>query len=839
MVNRNLSLASWRFFRQHRWQFWLSVLSLALGTAVIVAVDLANDSARRAFALSLDSVTGRTTHQIMAGSADFDEHIYSRLRLEFQQRQSAPVVEGWLRIQGQTFNLLGIDPFAEPMFRDITTRASEGSIVDLMTTLGGVIFSQKDAERLGIRVGEEVPAEAAGRPVTLEVIGLLGADGGAVPEGLLIADISTAQSLLDKAGRLDRIDLVLDETEAQRLRRQLPPQLQLVSAQARRGALEEMTQAFHINLTAMSLLAIVVGGFLVYNTMTFSVLQRRPQLAVQRMLGVTGQKLLIHVLLEAVIIGLLGALLGLALGMLLAQGLLSLVTRTINDLYFLLTVSSVAIHPLILLKGLAVTLMATLLAALGPAMEAGKIPPIAVSRRSELEQKSRRAVPLLALMGAVLVACGLALAMLSSKSLFIGFVALFLIILGYSIAIPWLALQALNLLLRSRRRAALWWSLALRGVQSGLSRTGLAIAALAVAVSATVGVGIMIESFRASVTDWLDTTLRSDLYVSSVGAVSSRAEGTLEAEWIDRVEGLEGVVSYSTGRSIKLDVRGMPTDALILSTGAQSTRGFDILAGDISTLWDRFRAGEAILISEPLASHQGLKIGDRLEIFSDLDGDIALPIAAVFRDYGSTQGMVVLPRNLYDRHWSDRAVSAIGLLLSPHADVEAIKQRLRDWAAESVSTVMVRSNVEIRERSLMIFDRTFAITEVLRLLAVGVAFVGVFSALMALLLEKRKEYAVLRASGVTPRLLALIMLMQTVIIGLLAGLIALPLGWLMSEVLILVINQRAFGWSMDRLLPPGVLFQAMFVALIAAVLAGLYPAQRMAKAKIASALREE
>lgn len=839
MVVHTLLRSSLRFFRQHPWQFWLSILSLALGTAVVVAVELANDSARRAFALSLDALTGRTTHQIIGGSRGFDEAIYRRLRVEWGVRNSAPVVEGLLNLGGETFTLLGVDPFAEPMFRGATARFSPALLRPLMTTPGGVLMSESGARRLALEVDEKAVAKINAQAREIVLLGFFEGEKPAGSDNLLLADIATAQELFGKTGKLDRIDLILTAARAEALAKRLPPHLRLHSSHLRRGALEQMTRAFHTNLTALSLLALFVGGFLIYNTMTFSVLQRRPQLAVQRMVGVTGRQVFFHVLLEALCLGVVGTSIGLLLGVVLGQVLLQLVTRTINDLYFVLSVNALHLHPLLFLKGLAVALSATLLAAVGPALEAARTPPVAVQRRSRLERRSRWMTPKLALAGGVLLVAGPLLSTYSGHSLTAGFVALFLMIGGYSLMIPLVLLFALEALGRIKIGRGFWWPLAVRGVRSGLSRSSLAVAALAVAISATVGVGIMIGSFRYSVDEWLALTLASDLYVSAHGSAPARADGTLDPSWPSFVRGIPGVASLSTGRSLKLDLNNAPVDVMVMAPGRHSAQGFRFLHGEPGRVWAAFERGEVVLISEPLASHRNLQVGDSIELVSDRNGPVSLPVGGVFRDYSSPQGLLVLPRVWYDQHWEDPGISAVGILLAPQAGQEMVLIRLRQWAAKTDHAVIIRSNREIRERSLEVFDRTFVITHVLRLLAIVVAFVGVFSALMALLLESQREYAILRSTGVTPGRMAAIILLKTGIIGLLAGLLSLPLGWLLSEMLIEVINQRAFGWSMARSMPAGVFLQAMILALGAALLAGVYPARRIAGLPIAKALREE
>ncbi|MDQ5769020.1 ABC transporter permease [Thiothrix subterranea] len=793
--NTLLARASWRFFTRHPWQLWLTLLSIALGTAVIIAVDLANQSAGQSFRASVNTLSGTMTHEITAVRGTVPDDFYRQLRVEWGYRESAPLVEVAIEQEGLQATLLGIDPFAAPLQQ-----------------AAGVDIDAEEVRRLLTEPGARVQ----------------------VSDELWLADIATVQG--DSSG-LTKIQLKLTDAQAAALQARLPPALKLESFASRQQVFTQMTQAFSTNLLAMSLLAMLVGAFLVYNTMTFSVLQRRQAFAIGRMVGVTGGQLFRHLLLEALVLGVVGSVLGVLLGVLLGQGLLVLVTQTISDLYVSVRATDLLLTPVVLLKGVGITLLAVLVATLAPAWEAAQVSPVQVQRQSTLEQGNQRRGTGLAVVGVVLMLASAGLIGYSGKQLVTGFIGLFLLIVGYSLCVPLVLRFALHGL--QRLRLSLLWRMAIRGVQASLSRTSLAIIALTVAVSATVGVSIMIGSFRASVAEWLEMTLASDVYVSATSQEASRVDGSLHPDWLRRVQGLVGVAAVSTGRTTRLTVEDFPMPALVLQPSRHSGRGFAFLEGDAAAIWRRFLAGEGLLVSEPFAYHRGKQRGDTVQVTTEVAGKVNVPVLGVFRDYSATQGMVVLPRGLYERYWADRGISSIGIQAAAGADVTALKRQLQTWAGElqqAGQPLVVRSNLDIREFSLQVFDRTFAITNVLRLLVIIVAFVGVFSALMALFLEKGREFAILRATGFTPQQLQRLVLGQATLIGLLAGLLSLPLGWLLSVVLIEIINQRSFGWTMQTHVFAFVPLQAVALALVAALLASLYPVRRMGRASVREGL---
>ncbi len=841
-----LWLASLRHLKRHPLQMALSILGIALGVAVVVAVDLANESARRAFDLSMQSITGSATHQIIGGPGGLDESLYADLRRQGVAPVSAPLVSGYLAQGDQTLQLLGVDPFAEQQFRNLISylpdKSQESALPQLLTQPGALLMTAARAASLGLQVGQTFELTISGQQRQALLAGLYQPpqQQAAAMQDLLLADISTAQELLGRIGRLSRIDLILpaDGSSIQSaIEAALPAGARLVPVGSRSSAMQEMTRAFGINLTAMSLLALVVGLFLIYNTLSFSVLQRRELLGNLRVLGATRRDIFTLVLGEGVLIGGIGTLLGLLLGVLLAQELLALVTRTINDLYFVLTVSELSLDPIGMAKGALLGLGGTAVAVLAPASEAAMSPPRAVLNRSRVEGSARRLLLPLGMTGVVCILLALLL-LLPGHSLILGFFALFILILGFSLFTP--AVVAMSCRWAAPLFGRLFGTLgrmAIRGVEASLSRTGVAIAALSIAVSATVGMGVMVDSFRSSVQQWLHTTLQADIYIVPLAPSGTSSETVLDPALITAIEQLPGISEVSQGRPVKLQSATAITRLLAIRMTQKSYAGIELLEGDPETVWPRFDREQVVLISEPYAYRHDLRLGDQIQLETDR-GRRAFQVAGVYRDYSSDQGMISMRLSLYRQLWDDESIYSIGLYLQPGVDTATIAGEVAALAAGK-QALRIRSTRALLEASLETFDHTFAITRVLRLLVIGVAFIGILSALMALQLERARELAVLRATGLTPGQLWGLVTAQTGFMGLISGLLALPLGLLLATLLIHVINRRAFGWSMDLIVPGGVLLDALLLAVAAALLAGLYPAWRMAQTPPARALREE
>ena len=695
-----------------------------------------------------------------------------------------------------------------------------------------------DAALLPASLGERVTLRRGEHRFTLRRAGTL---AGPELEGLIIADIGTAQNLLGRPGWLSHIDLILPEGAAGEQRRTelrawLPADIKLEPSTQRNQATADLSAAFSLNLTAMSLLALMVGMFLIYNAISFSVVQRRALLGILRALGVSRRELLLGVLGEALLLGVAGVLLGELLGWWIGSKLVHLVTRSINDLYYVLSVREFFVDPWSLIKGAMLGLLATLAAAWLPAREAADIPPGLALSRAHLEGRWQKALPRLSWSGLALIGGGGAI-LWFSQTLVPGFAGLFLLVIGCALLTP-PAVAGLTLLNQPlAARLGLLARMANRDTVRHLSRTGVAVAALMVAFATAVGVGVMVDSFRGGVAIWVNDLLNADLYIAPPAIEDGVGLAVLRPETLQALRETPGVAAVSTYQRITVDLDGRPVQLLALDLAPASQAGYRLLEGDPEAAWAAFHTGAAILISEPLAYRRGLRVGDALAVPTDR-GMRRYPVAGVFLDYGSEHGRILLHRSGYERDWNEPKVGSTAVYAAPGEQLTTLRERLQDRLG-SIQPLLFRSNRDIQRATLEIFDRTFTITNVLRLLAILVAVVGVLSALLALHLERAREFAVLRATGMTAGEIGGLVSLQTGFVGFLAGLLALPTGLLLAALLIFVINRRAFGWTLPFQVDPALLLETVALAMIAALLAGLYPIWRMTRARPADALRTE
>ena len=360
----------------------LCIFGVALGVAVVIAIDLANDSASRAFNLSTEAVAGRATHQIVAANGLVNESLYRALKVDLGVREAAPVIEAFvvaLELDGQPLRILGVDVFAEAPFRSFlggNTVTKNTGLGDFLTQPDAMLIGAGTAQRHGLTAGSLLTLRVGDKRKRMRVAGVIETGDDAsrrAMDGMAIVDLAAAQALFRLGGKLSHIDLIADEripagrATLAKISAALPAGVTIIKPQQRSASVESLTDAFRLNLSALSMLALVVGMFLVYNTITFSVVQRRPVIGTLRCLGVTQGEIFRMILGETLILGVIGGLIGVGLGIVLGRGAVALVTQTINDLYYVVNVRASEIAPLQLVKGFALGLGASLLAALAPA----------------------------------------------------------------------------------------------------------------------------------------------------------------------------------------------------------------------------------------------------------------------------------------------------------------------------------------------------------------------------------------------------------------------------------------------------------------------------------------
>jgi len=829
-----------------------------MGVAVVIAIDLASASAEHAFVASAEIFLGKVTHKIENSKQKIDEQQYATLKRNFPQLQIAPVIERSVKkvteedpsLFSEYFRIFAVDPFSETGFRDfsgVDTTDNQNSLLSLLSTPNSVLVSEQTADKHGLKKDSTFLIDINGKHKRLVVIGIISTDKNnqiTALDDVLLMDISVAQDVLDTAGFLSRIDVSSHNAKLlAQVIATLPLGYHVIELDNPSNALSQMTLAFRTNLQAMSLLAVMVGMFLIYNTMTFSVMQRRDTFATLRAIGVTHREIFSVVFFEALLIGLIGTVLGLIIGMLLGKGLLVLVVRTINDLYFDLNLSQLSISPLSLIKGLFLGIIATLVSAWIPLREAFKTSPRENLNRSQLEIRKKTITPKLAIVGGILIFLGVGFIFVVNQSLLLSFFFLFLVFTGYALVVPMMVIKVVGFI---RPLAAKYLgniaAMSLGNITNSLSRTGVAMTALTLAVATTVGVTTMVGSFRYAVQDWLEDSLKEDIYLALPSSVVDDTMGQIKSEMTSLLESHIDVEDISIRLWTKVRSELGESSILVQQIPEYGFKKYEFLSDTHLATFDHYQNQDSIMISEPLANKNQLIVGNTLKLLTD-KGEKDFQIIGIYRDYSSDQGVITLSRKAYSRYWVDPGISSYGVYLKPTIlpddFIDKLEREIQLKQLNKSGPIQIVSNDNVLEKSLNVFDQTFAITNVLRILTIIVAFIGILSAFMALQLERGREFATLRAIGLTPQQLWRSMLLEMAVMGCIAGILAIPLGLILSVILIMVINVESFGWSMAiSVNGPDLLFAVLF-SIVAALLAGMYPAYKMSKQVPAKLLSSE
>ncbi len=846
----SLRKVSWRYLWIHRWQTLLMVFGIALGVAVMVSIDLANAGSRRAFELSTQAITGKATHQIIASGEAFDESIYVDLQKTGLLEAVSPIISinvSSPNLGNQPYQLLGFDFLEDRPFRDYWDEQAQidwPNLVSFFTQPGAVLLSKDMAERYQLTIGQEISILVNGIDTKVFLAGIVYPRdnlSARTLSGLILADIATAQEITGFIGKISRIDLIIPEGNQnieKDIQAILPEEVRIVPAQAQADAIQQMTAAFQLNLSALSMLALVVGLFLIYNTMTFSVIQRRALFGTLRCLGVTRKEIFIIVLGEAIIVGIIGSAIGVGLGIGMGRNTISLVSQTINDLYFTTTVRDIGLPLSSLIKGGLIGLVATIVTAVIPAIEAAGVPPRVAITRSGIEEKAQRFTGWITLGGVICFILGGIAFWVPNEYLIFGFGGTFFVVIGFAM-LSINGLQWMMTVIRPITQKLFGWigKIAPRSLLSSLSRTGIAVSALMIAVAVSIGVTLMIDSFRYTVTIWLEQTLQSDIYISAPSFTSTQSTTLIDQDVVSQLRNWPNIQRVDLLRTIKAD---SPLGGLNLSATNNPDIGkeryFKSVRVQQALIYEQLNQG-GILISEPLTNRFHLEVGDLFGIYTP-GGLTQFQVIGIFYDYASSEGSAMISLDRYQKSWGDPGVTAIGIRLRDGVNADEFATKLQDQIRTNQS-LLIRANQALREEVMDVFDRTFAITFALRILATVVAFIGILSTLLMLLMEKQRELGIFMALGLTGRQLWKMIMLETGLMGLAAGVFAIPTGIVLSLILIFIINMRSFGWTLQMNIQPlGVLF-AVMTALIAALMAGVIPAYRISRMTAIEAIRYE
>ncbi len=846
-----IRLVVWRTLSRDWLRGLITVLGVALGVAVVLAIRLANDAVLESFRNSLDHVAGKSRLQVSAGEAGFDERLFPVIAKTPGVSRAVPVIQEITRVAGQAgevLMVLGVDVLADAGIREYRGPTPEmADPLSLLTEPNAILLTERYAGAHGLGLNSSIRIFTPTGPKDFVIRGLLADQGVArtMDGQFAVLDIAPAQLHFAKLGRLDRVDVLLDgradpDRVASTLRQKLPPDVSVERPEARNAQVEQMLASFQLNLFVLSLIALFVGMFLVYNTLSVSVVRRRRQIGILRGLGVSRGQVLLAVAAEGGLIGLIGSGVGVAMGVLLARTTLGAVSRTVSSLYAFIRPGEVHLPATVILQAILLGCGTAVLSSVLPALEATAVTPRETLAAATLERRHRPWLLAGGGLGLALVAFGLAQAgPVGGKPLF-GYGAALSLLLGATLLCPACLLvfqRTLAVGLAGSRFLPGW--MAAGNLGRSLRRNAVTIGAMVVGLAMLVSVSTMIQSFRTTVEVWIHQTIRADLYLSRATRLIKGADLRLPAGILEEVRRVRGVAEVDGFRGLRVeDGRG---GRFLLGAG-----DFDVMArrgrvlfrrGDSAGILQEARARDRLIVSETFAERYHLGEGDEV-ILRPPGQPVRLRIAGVYYDYTTEGGVAVMDRGLFRRLWNDPWLTSILIYLRPGADPQATREEILRRLPASEGLV-VFSNRALKARVLEIFDQTFAITYALEVVALVVAALGILNTLIASVLERTREIGILRSVGFTRGGILRLLLCEAGFMGALANLLGGLAGLLLSLILIYVINKQSFGWTIQFTFPARLILEYAVLTLSASLAAGSFPAWRASRLPIAEAVRYE
>ena len=811
----------------------LTVLAVALGVGVVIAIDLAGDAATGSFRSSLETLVGKTDLEIVTNGG-VDERWIGRLAELPVNARFAPVIETQGIVQGAgAVTVYGVDFIAQPK------NAGRESPQDLDTA---AIVSSALANRIGIHEGSELSLALSDTTRAFRAAGVADAKDAE----FVLLDIASAQQALNRYGKLDRIEVFVspheDFTRVEReVRRVLPASYRIERPGTRSDENQRMLRAFRWNLRVLSYISLVVGAFLIYNTISVSVVRRRPEIGVLRALGASRRRVFWLFLGEALLFGIAGSLVGIALGRVMAEGAIGLIAETVNSLYVSSRPAAIAIGiPAVTTAIIAGTAVA-FLSALAPAREAMEVTPVEAMSRGVHEHHARTHLQR-NLVWAILIGV---IAWPVSKigpvngNPIAGYVTTLLAIAAMALAAP-AVITGLSAMTRQMARALFGPEglLAVRGLAASLARTSVIVAALSTAIAMMASVGIMVGSFRETVIVWLDTQLRADLYVRPAGRTGAGEHPALPAEAPELAASVPGVEAVDVFRAMEIEYQGERAslgagDAVIVRRYGR----LRFLPGeDRDAILQSLPGQDRVIVSEPFANKHGVHAGSVLELPLG-DRSVPVTVAGIYYDYSSERGWVIFDRSTLLKYLPNQAPTNLAIYVRKDADATEIRRTLEQRFAKY--RVVIAPNRTLRQNAVTVFDRTFAITYALEGVAVVVAMLGAANSLLAMVLDRRREFGMLRYLGAAPAQIRRMILLEAGFLGIAANALGLALGFVLSLVLIYVINKQSFGWTIQFHPPLALLTGASALVLTATVVAGIFPARAAARLNPIEVIHEE
>ena len=827
-------------FRQGRTLFLLSVFGVALGVASVLSIQIINHNAIGAFSAGIEAVSGEADLSVLSSTHTFSENLYPEVLSLAGVSAAWPLyrIDVSLADRKNFFlEIIGVD------FLTTTLLPWSDSEEDFSKVLfhPWVAVNPSLAQEMGWSVGDSITVSSGSQKADLTIGALVDFQkiSPLASRKLAVMDIGQIQALLGVRGQIHQVDIQLQEgvdrgEAARQLRTKLGPSVRVVTPQQREQQAANLMNAFRLNLTALSLISLFVGVFLVHTTTQAGLVRRRSEFGLLRSLGATRGQVLGIILAEVITLGLLGVLLGLPLGYWVAQANVDMVSSTLTNLYLLDEIESLQIPSWFFALAIAIGIGAAAAGALLPALDMSRRDTKSLMTAFTLHEKAHTlAAPLFTAGCSIVAMTGIWFWLMGGTWKPAGFALAVVLLIAFPLLTPLLVKKVCERI----KSGGFGFRYSLKSLVIRLQTTSFAVACLGIAVSMLVGITLMIGSFRKTVEVWVDTTVRADVYITTE---SWRAEpgATLDNALVSDLSTHPGVISVDRLRRLLLW-----TDNTRISIGGVDIRPIDndqsrfpLLKGDRRQVLNRVRKEGAVLISEPLARKSGLDVGHQLKM-NGPHGVVQFPIAGIYYDYSSELGSATMDLSTMNAHFGTGPINSLSLYLERGRDPEKVVNEIQSRFSDR--PLRVRSNRHLREEIFTIFDQTFAVVRILQAMSLLIAVCGITLTLLVLARERVSELALYRALGASRAQIFRVFMGKGLAMGILGLAMGILGGIILAAILIFVINRTYFGWTIQVYWPGWSILKQVVTILGAALVASLYPALRASKVPATELSRDD
>ena len=815
-----------RSIREEKFLTLLSVIGVALGIGLFIGVKVASDRAISSFEADIKGLNSGANYEISDTSGiDFNEHIYPVVAA--YEKNSFPVLKaaGYLPGLKDTIEINGIYTVKSlRLMRGVN--ADPHDMESFYKTLNGILVTNNFAVRHAIKKGDTLRAFVYDREYTLKIAGMV--ESGSMPSNTAIMDIGNFQEYFGRAGFLSAIDLITDDDTARSIQKILPPALSIEKKKLLMENQKALLASFRYNLQFVSLIAILVGIFLLYNTIFISVIKRRTEIGILRGLGADKKTVIMLFVMQGILLGVVGSLFGLLLGQCAAYFSVIAVTKTISSMYSAISITDYFIGKDDVVSALVLGFCISLAASLVPSLEASRIRPNESSKAGTFEAGYKRRRKLFPLAGVILIIMGLAGAYIDYRVMpfsfpFLAYVGILLIMLGFTLCAPLYFSTILNMFKKPAAVFGVTATLAWGDMRGSTYRFSVALMSVAISTALIISLLILIFSFRNSLKLWISQNIASDIYIKPISCSSNFCFFPLSSDINSIVKSFPEVKGIDRFRTLHLDFHGRKIIAGFGDIAAEMLYVPHHRDTETQKRDEELLHGQKVSISNYLSIKYGLKPGDSIELRTPA-GNRSFTIYSTFSSYSTTSGFIYLDRKWLKRYWGLDDATQIAVYLNRGVDIDNFAAKLRDTLSQRYS-VEVMNNRELREKVLVIFNKSFAITYAIELISIIVSLIGVVNTLLALVLERKREISIIRYLGGSWKQIENMLVLSAGVVGISGIAMGALIGPIMSSIFIQVINKISFGWEIHFSIPALYLTAVVLMLFLSTLAAGLIPAR--------------